>query len=164
MTFTTDRKRRAVEFDIRLSPIEGPVVFGDTKEGTFAIRMHPQLRLEGPVATATARNSEGVEGRDVWGKRARWIAYSGSVEGEAVTVVMMDHPSNLRHPTWWHARDYGLCAANPFGARAFEGKQGDSGDFTLEADGQLRMRYRILLMPGGIDVATIEADFASFAP
>ena len=97
--------------------ITAPVVFGDTKEGTFAIRVRPELQpkeLEAkPGVKGRLVNSEGLVDGAAWGKRARWVDYSGAVEGAMVGIVMFDHPANLRHPTWWHARDYGLCGANP---------------------------------------------------
>ena len=153
---------RVLDFDFALSPTSAPVTFGDTKEGTFALRLHPALRLRGAMAAGRARNSLGTEGAEVWGQRARWVAYDGPVEGQEVTVVLMDHPSNPRHPTWWHARDYGLVAANPFGAHDFEGAPEGSGDLTVGAAESLRLRYRVLLAEGRLEVEDIEASWREF--
>ena len=57
--------------------------------------------------------------KPIWGKRADWVDYYGNVAGEIVGIAIFDHPKNLRHPTYWHARSYGLLAANPFGLREF---------------------------------------------
>jgi arylsulfatase A-like enzyme len=162
LRFTLEPDRRLIDVDLRLTPAAGPVTFGDTKEGTFALRMQPELRLTGKVAKGSARNSEGVTGKDVWGKRARWVAYSGPVAGQDVVLAMMDHPENLRHPTWWHARDYGLCAANPFGQGAFEGQEGSPGSFRLGEGDTLRLRYRVVLRAGALDVTALEQDWKSF--
>ena len=164
MVFEIEDDRRVLDFDIVLTPAIGAVTFGDTKEGTFAIRMHPELRLSGDIAKGVAVNSEGIEGKDIWGKRARWVAYSAPVEGQEVTVVLMDHPRNLRHPTWWHARDYGLCAANPFGVHDFEGQPEGAGNFILRPTEALRLRYRILLLEGALDVDDIEDEWDDYAP
>ena len=154
----TDRRRwsfritddgLAIDLDISLHAKHGPLVFGDTKEGTMALRLHPALRLRGEVATGEAQNSEGVTGRGVWGKRARWVDYRGTIAGRAVGVAMFDHPDNHAHPTWWHARDYGLVAANPFGVHHFERKPRGTGDLRIADGGVLRCRYRILLHPAG---------------
>jgi len=148
---------RTIDFTFELTPAgTDAVTFGDTKEGTFAIRMAPTLRLEGKVATGSAFNSDGVEGKAIWGKRARWVCYTGSVGDEEVSVAIFDHPSNLRHPTWWHARAYGLCAANPFGIHDFERKPAGSGDFHLASGDELRLDYRVVLVAGIADSRRIE--------
>src|SRR2546426_6254040 len=65
-------------------------------------------------------NSTGATGeKRIWGKRADWVDYYGNVAGEDVGIAIFDHPENFRHPTYWHARGYGLFAANPFGTREF---------------------------------------------
>jgi hypothetical protein len=163
MTFRLADDRRVIDFDFKLSPAGEAVTFGDTSEGAFAIRMNPELRLQGPVAKGSARNSEGVTGADVWGKRARWIAYWGPVEGQAVTLAMMDHPQNPRFPTWWHARDYGLCAANPFGIHAFEDAAPAAGALRIGAGEKLRLRYRVVLRSGELDVGDVEDDWEEWA-
>ncbi|MEM9346825.1 MAG: PmoA family protein [Planctomycetota bacterium] len=137
------------------------VVFGDTKEGTMAIRLAPQLRLKGEVATGKAINSEGDKDTKVWGKRAKWVAYWGQIDGKTCGVAIFDHPSNLRHPTWWHARDYGLVAANPFGMSDFEKgkhKRGD-GDYTLKQDETLSLRYRFVFFAGTAEEADIAGKY-----
>ncbi|MGK0156901.1 MAG: hypothetical protein ACI9SE_003876 [Neolewinella sp.] len=139
------------------------VRFGDTKEGMFAMRVHPALRVDGKVATGVLRNSEGRNGKAVWGQRARWIDDSGVVDGESVGVTMMDHPSNLRFPTWWHARNYGLLAANPFGVHDFAKQPAGTGDFVLKKGETLSLRYRVLLHGEGWDDARIEAAYEEWA-
>ena len=68
-------------------------------------------------SSGKARNSEGIEGKAIWGKRADWVHYHGTVKGKAAGIAFMSHPSNLTRKgekSWWHARDYGLISANPF--------------------------------------------------
>ncbi|MCZ6598670.1 MAG: PmoA family protein [Planctomycetota bacterium] len=156
MRFSGDHEIRTIDLDIELTPIDGPVTFGDTKEGTMALRLHPALRLSGPVAQGEVQNSEGVTGKDVWGKRAKWVVYSGPIDDQVVSVALFDHPENPRHPTWWHARDYGLFAANPFGAHDFEGAPEGTGDLTLEPDESLRFRYRVLIRLGTAEAEALE--------
>ena len=141
------------------------VTFGDTKEGSMALRLRPELRLEGDgsVARGSMVNSEGQSGRDVWGKRARWVHYSGPVDGGVVGVAILDHPENPRHPTWWHARSYGLVAANPFGVHDFERKPEGTGDLALKAGEGLTLRYRILLHAGELAPAEIEEAWCQYA-
>jgi hypothetical protein len=154
---------RMIDVFVNLRAGDEAVRFGDTKEGTFAMRVHPSLRVDGKVATGDLRNSEGDHGKAVWGKRARWIADHGVVEGEPVGVAMFDHPGNLRHPTWWHARNYGLLAANPFGVHDFERKAKGAGDFLIEEGASLTLCYRVVFYGAGWDDARMEAAYEEWA-
>lgn len=162
LTFEDHGDHRTVDVAITLRPAKGPVRFGDTKEGTFALRAAPGLVVDGDAATGTLIDSEGRSGVHVWGKRARWIDDRGVVDGHAVGVAIFDHPSNLRHPTWWHARTYGLLAANPFGAHDFEQQPAGSGDFVLAAGETLALRYRVVLHGHGWDRARVDAAYAEW--
>ncbi len=163
MIFAGDDTHRTIDFTFTLTSSVPELRFGDTKEGTMAMRLAPQLRLNGTVARGKALNSEGIQGKNVWGKRARWVAYSGPIDGQTVTVVMFDHPSNLSHPTWWHARDYGLFAANPFGVHDFENKPARTGDHTISEGETLTLRYRIAIFSNDPNAAQLEEEFARFA-
>ena len=92
--------------------------------------------------------STGVRDADTWGKRAAWTDYSGLVNGKIVGVAIFDHPDNPRHPTWWHVRDYGLFAANPFGVHDFEKKPEGTGNLTIPAGESVTFRYRIYMHEG----------------
>jgi len=129
----------------------------------MAIRVAPTLRHEGDRAAGAMRNSEGVEGAAVWGKRARWVDYNGPVDGRAVGIAIFDHPENFRHPTWWHARAYGLFAANPFGVHDFEGAERGTGDRVVPAGGELRLRYRLLFYSGEAPAEELDSAFAEYA-
>ena len=78
------------------------------------------MRLDGKVGKGHIVNSDGVRDDATWGKRGDWVDYYGPVEGEIVASRSSTIPDNPRHPTWWHVRDYGLFAANPFGQHDFE--------------------------------------------
>ena len=164
MTFRDLDGGRAIDLDLRLTALRD-VTFGDTKEGTFALRLHPALRPKGEVARGTAMNSEGDDA--IWGKRARWVDYWGPVphgeEERVLGVAVLDHPENLRHPTWWHARDYGLVGANPFGVHDFERKPAGTGDHALAEGETLRLRYRVWIHEGPGDAAVIERGWRRWA-
>ena len=70
----------------------------------MGIRMAPEFRLQGKVARGNSINSEGIVGKSVWGKRASWISYWAKFQDYDLCISIFDHPSNPRHPTWWHAR------------------------------------------------------------
>ena len=93
------------------------------KDGVFAIRTHTDLRLKASPKDGVkqvfgdALNSEGDEAKAVWGKRADWVHYFGTVDGKPAGIAFLSHPtnpSNGKQKAWWHARDYGLISANPF--------------------------------------------------
>lgn len=155
MTFSGDGRVRTIDFDAKLSVPE-KVVFGDTKEGFFAIRLRDELSEQKGSALMT--NAGGQTGmKSVWGKSSSWVDYAGTVEGNKLGIAIFDHPGNPHYPTWWHARDYGLFAANPFGEKDFTGDKSKNGSVTVEAGKSLRFRYRVLIHPGDAASAGIGA-------
>lgn len=142
------------------------VLFGDTKEGMFAFRVarslqHPQKGKQDEVSTGMYRSSEGKTGDDVWGTRGRWMILTGKVESEPVTVAIFDHPGNPGFPTYWHARGYGLFAANPFGHKDFtQGKE--ELKFTLEPKHSTTLRYRTWVVSGTATADQAEAEYKKF--
>jgi hypothetical protein len=157
----------ARQIDCTVSFIAGQseVVFGDTKEGTFAFRACASLSVEGQGAAGHILTSEGKKDKKVWGKTAKWISYYGpDPKGTVVSASFMDHPSNLRHPTPWHARTYGLLGANPFGLHDFQKSEDKSlGEHKLPAGSRLTQRYRVLLGKGEPVAADLDAAWAAFA-
>lgn len=156
LTCGLDGGDRFIDYTITIKATEGDVTFGDTKEGTMGIRSHPALNLKGPVAAGHAVNSEGQKDGEIWGKHARWVDYSGPVDGNVTGIACFDHASNLRHPTTWHARDYGLIAANPFGLHDFEKKPKGTGDHVIRKGESLTLKYRWLFHAGDAAAAKIE--------
>jgi hypothetical protein len=133
---------------------------GDTEEGAFGLRLADEFREERGVAM---NNSAGDTGRKIWGKRAKWVDYSTTIKGQKLGVLVMDHPSNPKHPTYWHARPYSLCSANPFGERDFEKDKTRDGSVTIPAGGKLEFRYRVIIHPGSLDEIAPERYFNEFA-
>jgi len=153
---------RAVDIEVLLSRDAGALHFGDTKEGTMAMRLRKEFCLEGEGARGSVQNSEGVTGKSVWGKSARWVAYTAELDGVPHTVAIFDAPGNHGYPTHWHARGYGLFAANPFGLHDFTGAPKGAGDYTLPKGGVLHQRYRIWMRRGPCEAASIEAAWQSY--
>jgi hypothetical protein len=154
---------RVFDFEITLNASNGEVKFGDTKEGTMALRLAETMRLKGPVGHGHIVNSEGVRDEATWGKRAAWCDYYGPVDGKTIGVAMFDHPRNPRHPTWWHVRDYGLFAANPFGQHDFEKlKDKSAGTFTIPAGKSATFRYRFYLHAGDEREAKVAEKYQAY--
>lgn len=171
MTFYSHPELRIVDFDFDFQAIE-KVVFADTKEGTFAIRVasaleerQPARNPDAPKLPRTGKlvNAQGQDGEEgVWGQRSQWVDYSGLVDARKVGVVMMDHPENPRHPTYWHSRGYGLHSINPFGVSDFLDDETEDGSLTLEPGGHVRFRYRLVVHPGASrnEIARLYEEYA----
>jgi len=99
----------------------------------------------------------------IWGKRAEWVDYSGRVADEDVGIAVFDHPLNLRAPTYWHARAYGLLAANPFGVRPFTGDRRQNGRYAIPAGESLVFRYRVVIHHGDPLQAQVAEAYRRFA-
>lgn len=170
MTFRAGPKLRIIDFDITLTAEAPEVTFGDTKEGTFAIRLAAELeerqppRIPEPKRTGRMVASTGKETeKQVWGTRAEWVDYFGTIKGEPVGIAIMDHPENPRHPTWWHSRAYGLFAANPFGISDFERNKEKKGDLTLKKGQKVRFRYRVAIHAGDVHSANVAELYKAYA-
>ncbi|NLE38739.1 MAG: hypothetical protein GX621_12010 [Pirellulaceae bacterium] len=153
---------RWIDFDITLRAIDGPVTFGDTKEGTMSIRVAAPLK---PDAKKGGRltNSEGQVDGQVWAQRASWVDYSGKLDGEPIGICIMNHPTSFRYPTHWHARTYGLGAANPFGWHDFEQKDDVDGSYTIPQGESMTLRYRFLFHKGDAAEANLPEEFKKYA-
>jgi hypothetical protein len=153
LRFYAEREVRLFDFEVTIHASHGELTLGDTKEGTMAIRIAESMRLKpnkhyAGRPTGRIVNSEGLRDGETWGKRARWVDYHGPVGDRLVGVAIFDHPQNPRHPTWWHVRDYGLFAANPFGIHDFERKPPGTGDMIIPAGDSVTFRYRFYMHPG----------------
>ncbi len=159
--FRGDEKTRVIDCEFTIRANHGSsVTMGDTKEGTFAIRLAKELNS--PPGHMV--NSNGAEGeKSVWGKRADWVDYYGEVNGEPVGVAVLDSPKSFRHPTYWHARGYGLLAANPFGLREFTRSPDEDGSWTIDEGKTLTFRYRVIIHHGDYKQAGIAAAYQQYA-
>ena len=146
------------------------ISFKDNKEGFFGVRVTRAMELpskkpaifvdaqgnptEVKVLDNTGVNgnylsSEGLEGNDVWGTRAEWVKLFSTIDGEAVSITIMDNPNNVGYPTYWHARDYGLFAANPLGQEVFS-KGKEVLNFALKEGESVSFHYRMLIHNGSV--------------
>ncbi|GIV19753.1 MAG: hypothetical protein KatS3mg023_1504 [Armatimonadota bacterium] len=152
---------RIIDFTVTIRAGDQPLRFGDTKEGTFGIRIPTSMeQRHGKGAILTA---EGKRDREAWGTRAVWCTYSGDIGGEVYSISVFDHPHNPHHPTYWHVRDYGLFAANPFGWHDFQNNPNVDGSITVPAGGQITFRYRTIFAKGAIPAERLNALYEAFA-
>lgn len=158
--FNLPRGCQAIDFQVALTAINDDVKFGDTKEGgLLAVRV--ATSMDGDKG-GRIENSYGAIGeKGCWGKQAPWVDYSGIVKGYRAGFAMFDHPSNFRYPTYWHVRDYGLFAANPFGLKAFtNGKL--NGDYVLQKGATIVFTYRLIAHAGDARSANISQKYLDF--
>jgi len=154
---------RVLDFEITLFASNGDLTLGDTKEGTMAVRLAETMRLKGKVGKGHIVNSNGVRDGQTWSKKANWVDYYGPVDDKIVGIAMFDHPQNPRHPTWWHVRDYGLFAANPFGQHDFEpGTEKGAGNLTVPAGKSITFRYRFYLHEGDDQQAKVAERYEQY--
>jgi hypothetical protein len=162
LTVYNVRHGRVLDYTITVKALDEPLHFGDTKEGSFGMRVPDSMRQKGGVGSILT--SKGIRDAAAWGTRAEWVDYYGTVEGSTQGVAIMDHPGNLRHPTYWHVRDYGLFAANPFGIHDFvKGTPKGEGDHVVPAKGSLTLRYRVFFHEGDTTSAGVAEVWAAFA-
>ena len=117
--------------------------------------------LDNTGVTGKYISSEGKKGDAVWSTRAKWTLLGGTIEGEPVTLAILDHPSNVGYPTHWHARGYGLFAANPLGDKQFN--EPKDFNFTLEPGKSVTFKYRVLILGGAATPDRIERESKAFA-
>lgn len=173
---------RAVDRITTLTALDKRVVFHDDKEGMLGMRVRRELEqpsneplvftdtsgrptavkvMNNDGVTGLYRSSEGKTGEAVWGTRARWTMLTGKVDQESITMVILDHPKNLGFPTYWHARGYGLFAANPLGQEVFSNGR-EKLNFTLEPKQSVTFRYRLLILSDPTTPNKVEEQYRRF--
>ena len=145
------RVARALE-----QPADKPEIFSDASGKATAVP-----KLDNTGVTGIYTSSEGKKGDAVWGTRGRWVTLQGTMSQEPVTVLMLDHPANPGFPTYWHARGYGLFAANPLGRKVFDDKQTELV-VTLEPNQSITFRHRVLILSGTVTTEAVEREYRSF--
>jgi hypothetical protein len=173
---------RAIDRITTLTPVGQAVTFTDNKEGVLGMRVARALEqpatqpeiftdasghasavpvLNNDGVTGRYKSSEGLEGDSVWGTRGRWTRLSGVVQGEPVTLAILDHPQNPGFPTYWHARGYGLFAANSLGHKVFSNGK-EELNFRLAAGASATFRHRVLILSGAATPEQIETHYRNF--
>lgn len=150
-----------------LTAADTTVIFRDVKDGMIAIRVARELEMpakdktsfvddkgnitnvppSGADVTGMYYGSTGLKGDSVWGSKGTWVMLTGKKDGKNITIAMFDHPKNVGYPTYWHARGYGLFAANPLGRKVFSNGK-EELNFSLAPKQSTTFRYRIVIHSG----------------
>ncbi|KQS31521.1 hypothetical protein ASG33_10335 [Dyadobacter sp. Leaf189] len=182
-TFSGKGDHRLIDRSTTLTAVLDEVAMPDIKDGMYAIRVARELELPSnkpeiftdasgiatkvPVMnnegiTGNYRNSNGIEGEAVWGKRAIWCNLTGKIKDENISVAIIDHPKNVGYPAYWHARGYGLFAVNPLGMKALsDGKE--VLNFKLKKGESTTFRYRMVIASEHLKDATLNDLAAAYA-
>ena len=181
--FSGDDTTRTIERIATLTALDLRVVFADAKDGMLGMRVARQLEqpsteplvfedIAGRKTTVPAMDnggvtgeylsSDGKKGDAVWSTRGRWTMLTGSIGDEALTIAMIDHPKNPGFPTYWHARGYGLFAANPLGQKIFSNGR-ETLNFTLEPGASATFRYRVVVLEGKAPADRLDREFTAFS-
>ncbi|MBO0948523.1 DUF6807 domain-containing protein [Fibrella forsythiae] len=184
-TFSADGATRRIDRSTTLKAVAGDVVFKDNKEGMIGLRVarqleHPSTKPElftdaSGKATAVAKldnegvtgkyhSAMGIDGDAVWGTRAPWVTLTGTLpKNEPVAVTIIDHPGNPGYPTYWHARGYGLFAANPMAPSVMSSGKDAPMNYTLKAGQSVTFRHRLLITPSAESDQALNKEAATFA-
>ena len=152
--YATPSALRIIDVDLVLRATYGDVRLGATKEAGFVgIRMHPDIAVASGKGGKIENAYGGVGESECWSKPAQWCDYHGVVAGHRVGIAVLDHARNLRFPTRWHVRDYGLMAANPWYW---------DGAHTIVAGQKLVFRYRLIVHAGNTQQAGIAEQYIHY--
>ncbi len=161
LLFGVDGDQRYIDFRITLIASDGDVKFGETKEGSFGVRVANSIAVDSKQGGQIVASS-GQTDAAAWGVSCPWVDYHGPVGGKTEGIAILNHPSSFRYPTYWHVRTYGLFAANVFGRNEFtKGKQPKS-DFVLPEGKTIEFAYRVILHAGDEKQAKIAEAFAKY--
>jgi len=162
--FSEDDGIRSIERTAKLTAAQD-ITFNESKEGNVGLRLarafeepsqRPESFLDGngnvtevrvmnnEGVNGVYRNADGVDSAAVWGKRSPWVALRADMEGEVITIVIIDNPSNVNYPAWSHARGYGLFATNNLGGRQFD-KNADEVKVELKTGESIVFKYKVLI-------------------
>ncbi|TDQ11645.1 DUF6807 domain-containing protein [Pedobacter metabolipauper] len=162
--FSGTDSTRTIDRITTLTAQNEPVLFKDVKDGMVGLRVTKELEFpsdkteeftdsKGNVTRVSAASngangsytsSAGKTGNDVWGTRGNWCLLWGTKDGKPISVAMIDHPKNPGYPTYWHARDYGLFAANPLGQQVFSNGK-EKLNLSLKPGESVTFRYRLII-------------------
>lgn len=144
------------------------LLFTDAKDGLIAIRVAHALQMPtdkdqkftddkgnvtivkggtDKIPNGNYLSSEGKRGDDVWSTRAPWVKMYGKMNNDSVSIIIIDHPQNPNYPSFWHARGYGLFAANPLGEKIFTNGKSVK-NLQLKKGESVTFRFRIVVDEG----------------
>jgi hypothetical protein len=181
--FTAGKDTRTIDHISTLTAVNGPVTFGDSKEGMFAIRVDRAFEMpsneeliftdeKGNLTTVKATDntgvtgmytsSNGMKGDAVWGTRDSWVVLTGTKNNNVISMAMFDHPKNPGFPAYAHARGYGLFSINDFGQNSYDSKL-EKRTYTIEKGKSVTLKNRFYVQTGELLPDKAEKIFEKFS-
>ena len=175
--FSGNRSQRTIDRITTLTA-DTTVVFNDAKDGMLGLRLARELQMpattdqkftddkgnativkagEDKISNGNYLTSEGKTGDAAWSTRGVWCKVYGKMGRDSVSIAIIDHPENPNYPTFWHARGYGLFAANPLGEKVFTNGR-SAKNLTLQKGQSVTFRYRIIIQDGNTTLSKKELD------
>ena len=127
-----------LEVDHTLTARDVVARFGSKEEGGLAVRVATPIAISSKMGGQMIDSEGRSGGKAIWNQQADWVDYSGTIDGHRVGVTVIPHPRNFSR-CWYHARDYGLLGANPFGPL----NRGPAK--TLKRGESMRLRYGVIV-------------------
>jgi Methane oxygenase PmoA len=173
--FSGDANQRIIDRFTTLKA-DTVVVFKDAKDGMLGLRLTHELQIPtnedqqftdnkgnvtivkggtDHVANGNYITSAGKTGNDAWSTRGIWCKVFGKMGADSVSIAIIDHPENPNYPTFWHARGYGLFAANPLGEKIFTNGKSEK-NLALKKGESVTFRYRIVITSGNQTISAMK--------
>ena len=167
LEFSGTAHRRIID-RVTVLKADTTVLFTDAKDGLYAIRVAHALQIPtdkdqefkddkgnvtivkggtDQIPNGNYLTSEGLEGDAAWSTRAKWCKMFGKMGNDSISIAIIDHPGNPNYPTFWHARGYGLFAANPLGEKIFTNGKSYK-NLRLNRGESVTFRFRIVIEDG----------------
>lgn len=153
---------RWIDFRVEVEAVADEVTFGDTKEGSFGLRVAGDMKVDAKKG-GEILNANGEKNGDAWAKAAPWVDYRGPVGDKRAGILIMNAPESFRFPTYWHVRTYGLFAANPFGLHDFTKAPEHAGDHKMKKGDTFTLQYRVVLHDGTLSSEKLAELFEEYA-
>lgn len=165
--FSGDEHHRTID-RITTLKADTDAVFIDAKDGMLGLRLAHELQMPATedqkftdnkgnvtvvkggtdhIANGNYLTSAGKTGNDAWSTRGVWCKVYAKMGADSVSIAIIDHPKNPNYPTFWHARGYGLFAANPLGEKIFTNGKSEK-NLRLKKGESVTFRYRIVISNG----------------
>jgi hypothetical protein len=164
--FSAEKDKNIIDRITTLIAVQDTVSFPDVKDGFLGIRVTPELQIPSKQdtmykndknitpnvktnirSTGNYLTSREKQGDSAWGTRAEWCLLYGKMNTSVISIAIIDHPNNPGYPTYWHARGYGLFAANPLGQKIFSNGE-ESLNLRLQKNQSVTFRYRTVIASG----------------
>lgn len=163
--FSATGNERIIDRITTLTAIQD-VAMPDAKDGLLGLRVAHELQLPSAETkkftdingietivkadtfpTGNYLTSEGKQGDSAWSTKGVWCMMYGKILNDTISIAIIDHPKNIGYPTYWHARGYGLFAANPLGQKIFSNGT-NILNYSLKKNESVTFRYRIIIASG----------------